>query len=278
MAIVWALGCLFCAAWNDFLFKLFKRKKSSMGVLTALIGVVWLLVMLPGWPSYRDVLAGSFRIGMISGIFSIVANLLLIGSMRYQSAGVSSTIYRLNLAAVALGAWLLFDESLNGMQLFGVVIATGAILVFFPWREGSRSSRFGILLALAAALLRAGMALVYKQGLLNGCSEDGILFWNSLCWIGGGVVWYFAAERRLRMWSRRAAGYGLFSGILVFGIVFTMTRALAAGKAGIVIPIAQMSFIVTFLLEGIVFRERPEPMKLAGAFLGICGVLLLSCG
>ena len=82
MAIVWALGCLFCAAWNDFLFKLFKRKKSSMGVLTALIGVVWLLVMLPGWPSYRDVLAGSFRIGMISGIFSIVANLLLIGSMR----------------------------------------------------------------------------------------------------------------------------------------------------------------------------------------------------
>lgn len=278
MAIVWALGCLLCAALNDFLFKLFKRKKSPMGSLTAWIGVVWLLLTLPGVWGEGEALKASCVVGIWSGVFSIAANLLLIGSMRYQSAGVSSTIYRLNLAVVAVGAWIFFGEELNGMQLTGVVTAAGAVLVFFPWQEQSRSSRLGVLLALTAALLRGGMALVYKQGLTGECSGDGILFWNSLCWIAGGAAWYWFAERRLKMMSRRVAGYGLVSGILVFGIVFTMTRALAVGKAGIVIPIAQMSFIITFLLGALLLRERFGAWKIAGAVLGSVGVLLLSCG
>lgn len=279
MAILWALGCLLCAASNDFLFKLFKQKASATGIFTALIGVVWLGIMLPGLSTFSGSLPESFLWGSLSGILSISANLLLITSMKYQSAGVSSTIYRLNLAAVTLGAWILFDESLNRIQILGIVTALIAILFFFPWNEKeNRGSRIGLFLALAAALLRAGMALSYKQGLLNGSTGSGIIFWNSICWIIGGILWYLAAERHLNPVSGKLAGYGVCSGVLVFGITFTMTQALMAGKANLVIPIAQMSFIITFLLGGIILRERFDLLKIAGAVLGTGGVLLLSCG
>ena len=278
MAVIWALACLFCAAANDFLFKLFKRKQSATGAFAALIGAVWLGIMLPGLPPLLPSLGGSCFWGISSGALSITANLLLISSMKYQSAGVSSTVYRLNLAAVALGAWVLFGENLNGLQILGIAAAAIAVLCFFPWTEKeNRGSRIGLFLALGAALLRAAMALCYKQSLLNGEGSGGLLFWNSLCWIAGGIVWYLASERDQAPMSRGVAAYGLCSGILVFGIVYTMTQALALGKANIVIPIAQMSFILTFLLGGIFLKERFAPLKIAGTVLGTGGVLLLSC-
>ena len=277
MAILWALACLFCAAFNDFLFKLYKRKQSSTGAFTTLIGLVWLgILLITGGGGGID--SNSFFPGLVSGFFSIAANLLLITSMRYQSAGVSSTIYRLNLGAVAFGAWVLFGEQLNLRQFLGFLIAVGAVLCFFPWKEkAAGASRFGLLLALSAALLRGAMALVYKQAFLNACSSDGILFWNSLCWIIGGIVWHLAVERRKKILSARLSGYGICSGILVFGIVFTMAEALTCGNANIVIPIAQMSFIITFLLGGVLLGEHFDRMKIAGAGLGFFGVLLLSC-
>ncbi len=278
MDLFWALACLFCAAVNDFLFKRFKQKKSATGAFAALIGFVWLGIMLPGVSGFAKDLPDSCLLGISSGVLSIAANLLLITSMKYQSAGVSATVYRLNLAAVALGAWMLFEESLNGLQFLGIATALAAVLSFFPWKErNNRGSRIGLVLALGAALLRAAMALCYKQSLMNGESSSGLLFWNSLCWIGGGILWYLALERDLPPVSGALVLYGFCSGILVFGIVLTMTQALAHGKANIVVPIAQMSFVVTFLLGGLFLRERFDPLKIAGAVLGTGGILLLSC-
>ena len=61
--------------------------------------------------------------GMVSGLFSLAANLLLIEAMRRQSVGVCSTIFRLNLVAVVIGACWLLDETLTVFQGCGVVFA-----------------------------------------------------------------------------------------------------------------------------------------------------------
>ncbi len=45
--------------------------------------------------------------GCASGFLSVSANILLIEAMGMQSAGICSTIYRLNLVPAVLGAWLL---------------------------------------------------------------------------------------------------------------------------------------------------------------------------
>ncbi len=283
MAVFWAVCCLFCAAINDLLFKMFNRKKRPAGLFVALIGLIWMLLLVVLGPEFGTSLSATIVWGMISGLFSIVGNLLLIAAMKFQSAGVCSTIYRLNLAGVALGAWLFLDERLSASAILGTFAALAAVSSFFPWKENqspgnhpAKELRFGILLAVIAAFLRAGMGLSYKYAFLNGAAASGVLFINSAWWIGGGLLWYFLIEYKEKVpLNRSLVKYGLISGILVCGICMTMAESLRLGKASVVLPIAQMSFIPTFLLGAFFLKEKITRYKIGGAILGCLGILLL---
>ena len=52
MTVFRTLASLFCAAANDFLFKLFKRKQSATGAFVTLTGVVCLGIMLSVIPPF----------------------------------------------------------------------------------------------------------------------------------------------------------------------------------------------------------------------------------
>ena len=98
LALVFTFCCLGCSALNDLFFKFFARKPRSRGLFVALVGVVGTIctAFLPD--KMGDNLSMTLTWGLICGIFSAVGNILLIESMTNLSAGVCSTIYRLNLA------------------------------------------------------------------------------------------------------------------------------------------------------------------------------------
>ena len=76
--------------------------------------------------------------------------------------------------------------------------------------------------------------------------------------------------------SRKLWAYGIGSGILVTVIVLTMAAGLAAGKASIVLPIAQMSFLLTGLAGAIFLKEPMTLRKIAAMLSGAAAVVLLS--
>ncbi len=279
MAIFYALCCLACSALNDFVFKLFARRRRSRGIFAGLIGVVWFAAVcfLPlKWDHWQATLFW----GSLSGFFSIVANLLLIEAMGMQSAGICSTVYRLNLVPVVLGAWLLLGETISPVHWVGIVAAVTAIFCFMPVREQhrrriARFARLGLGLVIAAAFLRAGMGIAYKYAFLNGADRTGIMLVNAIFWIAGGVWYGFARERKLISFDRSTLVYGAVSGVGVLGIVFFMAAALQYGEAAIVLPIAQMSFPVTLLLSAVILHEPVTPRKLAGMGCSILAVILL---
>lgn len=276
MAILFAFCCLGFSAVNDFVFKLYARKVRSRGMFVALIGMVWLLLLgwLPRGPETS--LTATWVWGSISGLFSVAGNLLLIEAMGRQSAGLCSTIYRLNLVLVVAGAWLFLGEALTGMQLAGVVLALAAILAFLPKRNGVPLEKLGFRLVVLAAVLRAGMGLAYRYGFLHGADRNGVIVINSLFWIAGGLLYARWREGRLTLPDRKLLFYGTVSGLLVVGIVFCMAAALQFGEAGIVLPIAQMSFLGTYLL-GMVFLKEPLTRRgMLALAAGIAGVVLLS--
>ena len=67
----------------------------------------------------------------------------------------------------------------------------------------------------------------------------------------------------------------MVSGIFVAGITIFMALALKDGNASVALPIAQMSFPVTFLLSIIVLKESITRWKILGVVLSIAAVLLL---
>ncbi len=203
-------------------------------------------------------------------------------AMERQSAGVCSTIYRLNMILVVLGATLFLGETLSILQWTGILLAVLAVLAFLPGKQDAGAAdgvrKTGFYLVLAAAVLRAGMGLSYKYGFLQDADRNGVTLINSLFWIGGGILYALLRERQLHLPGRKLLLYGVFSGLLVAGIVFFMAASLHLGNAGIVLPIAQMSFLGTLLLSVLILKERIDVMKIAAVLCGAGAILLLING
>ena len=297
MAVLLAFSCLFFAAFNDFVFKLFARKPRSRGVFIFVVGAVMTVLQvlfLRDW--WGDSWAVTVFWGVLCGFCSVVGNIFLIESMSRLSAGVCSTVYRLNLALVVPLAVVLFDESPLWYQWIGVVLALAAVVAFMPVGEkkivGRKSDYVMLILAM---LLRAGMGIAYKYAFdCAGAAKSGVQIVNGLAWVVGGIVYYLLREKsafgfrkslEFKMTGNgdiaevrvaKVLGYGAFSGVLVTGIIYFMAESLAIGDASIVLPIQQMSFLATFFLGVIFLREKITVRKVAALLCGVVALLLLS--
>ena len=263
--------------------RLFARRERSRGIFIFAVGIFFtgvLMLFLRDWwgQSWKATLLW----GTICGFCSVVGNVFLIESMSRLSAGLCSTVYRLNLALVVPLAVLAFGESPVWYQWIGVALALLAVLAFMPVGEkspaGRRSDYAMLLFAMA---LRAGMGIAYKYAFdYAHAAKNGVQIVNGLAWVVCGLVYYFWRERKtfpLRAaFAPKVLGYGALSGVLVAGIIYFMAESLAIGDASIVLPIQQMSFLATFFLGVIFLKEKVTWRKIAALGCGVAALLLLS--
>ena len=277
MTAVWyAVICLVFAAGNDLLFKFFSRRERSRGVFCAVIGAVWMVYCILTCGEMPSDWKATLLWGSVSGFFSIGGNLLLIGAMKNLSAGLCSTIYRLNLVPTVLGAWLLLGEHLSAMQWLGAALAVAAVLAFVP-KKGSGREQFSwscFIMVICGAFMRAGMGLSYRYGFSHGADREFVVLINSLFWIIGGVIWYLATEHKKITPDWQTVKYGVVSGLLVTGIVVFMALSLQYGNAAVVLPVAQMSFLLTGA-AGAIFLKEKFTIRTIAAFLCGCGAVLI---
>lgn len=281
MAIFWAAVNMMLAAGNDFAFKCYARKPRSQGVFVSIIGVFWFITALFFVREMPSNLPAVILWGCVSGIFSLGGNLLMLEAMRTLDAGICATIYRLNLVPVTIGAALILGERLQALQYAGIVMACIAVLAFIPDRAAlKRGAAVGMALMIVASLMRAGMGLSYKYGFSHGADQNAVVLCNSVFWIVGGAVYALFCgrrdrERRIALFSGKTLGYGVLSGVLVSGICLTMAASLARGEASVVLPIMQMSFLLTAVLGAVFLRESLGKRKIAAILSGMAAILLL---
>lgn len=281
LMLFYTFCCLACTSVNDLVFKFFARKERSRGLFVFVVGITGtlLMCMLP------DKIGENWRMtllwGIICGVFSAVGNIMLIESMTTLSAGVCSTIYRLNLALVVPCSVLFLHEKLDWQQYCGVAFAIGAVIAFMPWEKGEKKEKkklfLPMIMIIVASVFRAGLGLSCKYGPMQGASINGINVIIEIIWIFSGLVYYFVKERHMKF-DLKVAEYGVGSGILVAGILYFMLKALntEGANASIVLPIAQMSFLATFVLSVILLKEKITVQKITGIVCGVAAMLLLT--
>ena len=282
MIIVLALGSLLFAALNDLVFKFYARKQRSRGIYVAVIGMVWAFVFII--IAKKIGCSENFSItliwGLISGLFSVIANIMLIESMTNSEVGICATIYRLNLVPAALFAFILLKENISLWKIIGILCALVSVLAFTPASEHKcniiKNKYSGFSLVIVASLLRAGMGLSYKYGLSQGADKYYLLAINGGIWIIGGLTYLIIKERKSMYMLKKPFTYGIISGILICGIVFFMATALQYGDASIVLPITQLSFIATSTMGVFVLKESFNMKKIIGLCSGILCVLFMT--
>jgi drug/metabolite transporter (DMT)-like permease len=276
--VLFALISLAMAGLNDLLFKR-QARSAECGRYMAIVGVVWTGVFSAAAIfSQAAPTTSSLLWGLLAGSFSALANYLLILSLRKLDASVGATIYRLNMVPAAILALLFLGEELSPYKALGLALGCLAVLVIQS--GGRRERRHGgiepaLLLAITASLLRALMGITYK--LAASAQREWFLAAQGPMWIGVGLM------TRPRGKSRAAlAGPDIFlalaSGILICGNVFSFSWATQLGDASVVIPISQMSFIVTTLLAQLLMKERMTASKALAIALALAAVLFLSMG
>ena len=76
----------------------------------------------------------------------------------------------------------------------------------------------------------------------------------ALCWVVGGALYARLREGRFRL-TKKKAGYALVSGVLVFLVVAFLMLAVKYGEASIVIPVANMSFVMAMIISVVLQYE-----------------------
>jgi drug/metabolite transporter (DMT)-like permease len=280
-AIAFALASFLFAGVNDLVFKRYALGGSrSRGMLVLGIGVVWSALNLAtavvrGEPLSLDPVTA--RYGVAAGALLVVSNLLLLESLARVDLSLGSTIYRLNTVGVVALSWLLLGERIGAAKAAGVTVGVAAVLLLShrPARHahGARDGLF-VLAVVVASLLRAAYGVTTRQAMLSGASRPVLLLLVSATWILGGALYALLRERRLRF-TREKAVYSALSGTLVFIIVLTLLLAVERGEASVVIPIANMSFVVALAASLLTGMERLTARKgLAVGFAAVAIVLL----
>jgi drug/metabolite transporter (DMT)-like permease len=282
LSVLFALGSMFCAGLNDLIFKKYAARNRSKGAYIALIGTIWALFFYVIGSLSGGLKFGSESVsyGLIAGTMNIIANILLLEGFRGVDASVGSTIYRLNFVVVVFLAPLFLAEQLTLWKLGGLTLATSSVFLM-SWSRDSqpmfsgRTFSFFLLLVIIASILRGLMGFFYKVGTVHGVDINAFLFINALFWAFGGPMYGVIFERGLRV-DLTVVLYGIVSGILAIGITSFLFLSVKAGEVIVVVPIAQLSFVVTAGLSVWLLKERFTPWRVLGIFCAVGTILILS--
>jgi drug/metabolite transporter (DMT)-like permease len=244
------------------------------------IGVTWTVMQLL-WmrmndvPFHADTVTISY--GLIAGILLTLSNLLLIEGLTHINVSLGSTVYRLNTIGVVILSYLVLSESVGAFKLAGIVAGICAVLLMYGSGKATgrhEKSRLFFWLVVCASLCRALYGIVSKSGLSAYADAQSMLLMVALCWVVGGALYATCVEKRFIVTQKKIV-YSALSGFLVFCIVNFLIQGLKTEEASIVIPIANMSFVVALLLSAVLKIERITGRNVAAACLAVVSILLL---
>lgn len=244
-------------------------------------GLVWLVLQL----TYLSMTDAEIRLdevtilyGLLTGAFLVLANILLIESLTGLDVSLGSMIYRLNTIGVVAISFVLLAEDVGAVKLLGIGIGIAAVLILYRRSDGGGEMSIPILffvLAVAASAFRAVYGAASKVALQQGAAAEGLLVIAAISWIVGGFAYAAFREKRVRITGKKAA-YAVVSGTLAFAVVNALIEALKNGEASVVVPIANLSFVVAMLLSVFLGMEQFSGRKYVAIGCAAVSVFLMA--
>jgi len=234
---------------------------------------------VPGWHYLLLIVSGAIGIG--------VSDTLFFATLNRVGAGLQAIIDTSYSPFIIFLSFLFLDEHLTAPQLFGVALILSAVLSV-GWMGGPKGSlprrtiATGVMLGVAATFTQA-VSIVMIKPILG----DYPVIWAN-CWrlLGGLVASVLllpllpqrrralATLRDLRVWPVMvpAAVIGTYISLLFWlgGMKYTLASIAAA--------LNQTATLWTFLLAVLLLKEPASWRRIAGLFIGLGGVALVTFG
>jgi len=218
--------------------------------------------------------------GMGAGLFIFVALYNFARSLAGGAVSVNAPVFRLSFAITAALAVLLLAEPLTAWKLAGLAAALAAVWLLLGAREpgeapARRASGSSLARVLIATIAMAIVNLFYKLGTLAGGSPATVLAGQASVFITLATGFSWARDRGMRP-PRAAWAHAPAAAVLLLFATVMLLAGLARGEASVLVPIAQMSFVVTAALGLAFLREPLTARKAAGLAFAVGALAFLA--
>lgn len=272
-----ALGAMVCFGVSDVIYK----RGAAAGIASSdfLMAQAWMFC--PGVTLYAW-LTGNLHVylpavwGALAGLCLFIALYNFTQSLHGGAVSTNAPIFRLNFTLTAALAILVLGEALT----FAKAIALGcALIAVWLLLAEAGAERGKVNLASLAQVLLATVTmalanLFYKIGLQHGTLPETMVaaqawMFSSLATLAG--FWRGGLRVPRRGWS-----YAALAALALFGAFVLLMHGLALGPASVLVPVAQMSFVITALFGIAVFHEQLDLRKGAGLAVAVVALVLFA--
>ena len=218
--------------------------------------------------------------GALAGLFLFVASYNFVQSLQGGAVSTNAPIFRLNFTLTAALAIVLLGETLTLAKAAGAWPARWSRPGCCSPKPGAKPGKFTCHRSGACCLRDRGdglhqFLLQSRPAARRGAGDDG-------CRAGLGVLCAGDTDRLLaqlrlfRIPRRRAGRYAALAALALFGAFVLLLHALVLGPASVLVPVAQMSFVITALFGAAIFRERLDLRKCAGLVAAAAALTLFA--
>jgi drug/metabolite transporter (DMT)-like permease len=269
LAVAYALVAMVCYGLSDFIYK----QAAGAGIRADhfLMAQAWFfcpLVIFYALATGTLVPVPAALWGSLAGVFVFIGFYLFIRSLVAGSVSTNASIFRLNFIVAAVLAVILLGEPVTASKIAGLALALLATWLLVgaagaPDRAAHAARRLS-LGQVGAATLAFGLSnFFHTVGLRNGAGPETLAVAQAALFMPLATVVVFLVDRRLAT-PAITFKYGGGAAIVLVVATILLLHSIALGQASVMVPIAQMGFIVTALLGIVVLRERFTTRKAVG--------------
>jgi drug/metabolite transporter (DMT)-like permease len=281
--VAYALGAMLCFGLGDLVYK----RGAAAGAPPHHFLMVQSWVFTPSVVLYAMVtgslhfVAGSLW-GALAGLFILVGFYNFAHSLRTGSISINAPVFRLSFVLTAALAVLLLGEPLTPYKVAGIALALAAVwlLLGAPTpddADGRRESRSSLVRVLVATVSVGAGNFIYTFGLRAGASPASLIVAQAAVVVTLATVFVGIVDRRIRPSPAALRHAPRAAAVLACAFAF-MVEGMARAEASVVVPIAQMAFVVTALLGFLFLREPFSARKGAGLVAALAALSSLAHG
>jgi uncharacterized membrane protein len=236
------------------------------------------VVFLYAWATGTLVVGPPAAWGGLAGLLIFVGFYNFLRSLAAGSVSINAPIFRLNFVLTAILAIAILGEPLRPAMPVALVLALAATWLLLGGTARSATIDRGSLVSVLIATVALGAAnFFHTLGLRQGSSPETMLAAQAAVFVTLSTVFVRVVDGKIAppaaTWPHAAAA----AVVLICAFLF-MLHAITRGPASVLVPIAQMGFVVTAALGILVLREPMTARKAAGLAAALASLAVLAFG
>ena len=279
--VVYAVVAMVCYGLSDFIYK----QAASAGIRADhfLMAQGWFfcpLVILYALATHTLVLDPVALWGSLAGVFIFIGFHYFIRSLITGSVSTNASIFRMNFIVTVILVVILLGEPLTASKIVGLALSLLAAWLLLgagdnAERTPNEAGRRSLVQVVIATLAFGTSNFFHTVGLRHGAVPETLAVAQAAVFMPIATVVVYFTDRTLRA-PPVTFGYGAAAAIILLGATIFLLRGVADGQASVLVPIAQMGFIIAALLGIFILCERVTIRKAVGLVSALAALAVLA--